>query len=161
MVNAIQAGNVDMGVDDARSTSAVPRSREEHKIISRIDQVPRARYTMFNGRRSRSTTRTRARGCVRGRQGCSRTSFATKTSSSWPAVRSDRPSWVREDIRLPSYDPIKAKDFVASTRPETGKRSSYVPLAEPTRGSQDHRYRLRRKDQMTVKTVDESQGINT
>jgi peptide/nickel transport system substrate-binding protein len=168
-VNGIQSGNVDLALDDGPSDSAQYRDlAKSNKInLTESTKFPELSYTLFN-----VTTppfdNINARLAVayavdRVQENKLRNKDILELASGpfGPGVM----GYVK-DTGLPSYDPVKAKDYVAKYTAATGKPLQFTYLSAGTdpEGLKTialiKTYVEKVGMKMTVKAVDESQGIN-
>ena len=169
MVNGIQAGNVDLALDDG------PIDIVQYRDLAKSDKInltestkfPELSYTLFNVTKepfnNKNARLAVAYAVDRVQQNKLRNKDILELASGpfGPGVMG-----YLKDTGLPEYDPVKAKDYVAKYKAETGNGISFTYLSAGTdpEGLKTialiKTYVEKVGIKMTVKTVDESQGIN-
>ena len=169
MVNGIQAGGVDLALDDG------PINIVQYRDLAKTDKInltestkyPELSYTLFNVTKdpfnNKNARLAVAYAVDREQQNKLRNKGILELASGpfGPGVMG-----YLKDTGLPEYDPVKAKDYAAKYKQETGHDISFTYLSAGTdpEGLKTialiKTYVEKVGIKMTVKTVDESQGIN-
>ena len=170
MVNGIQAGGLDLALDSTATDIAQYRTLVQNgKIgLTESQQYPELGYTLFNTTippfNNIDARRAFAYATDRVTENRLRAKAITKIASGpfGPGVMGYLP-----DAGYPNYDPVKAKAFVKKYEQETGLPLKFTYLSPGTDPELLKTIDLTQTFMakvgigMTVKAVDESQGINT
>ena len=169
MVNGVQAGDIDLALDDGALNIAKYRDFAKSGTINltESEKYPELSYTLFNSTvapfNNKNARLAVAYAVDRVQQNKLRNKGLSTLASGpfGPGVMG-----YLKDTGLPSYDPEKAKGFVAKYKQETGTDLEFTYLSAGTdpEGLKTialiKTYVEKVGIKMTVKAVDESQGIS-
>jgi peptide/nickel transport system substrate-binding protein len=169
MVNGIQAGDLDLALDDGALDIVQYRdlAKAGNINLTESEKFPELSYVMFNVTKPPFNNKNARLAFAYAIDRDQENKLRNKGIST-PASGPFGPDVVGylKDTGLPSYDPVKAKDFVAKYKADTGKDLAFTYLSAGTDPEglktiqlvKDYVSKVGMK--MSVKTVDESQGIN-